>query len=235
MSRPLEAETVRSRLRRDIDGAAAAILRARQSTPASRSTLVALSGIDGCGKGYVSALVEQRLQQARLQVAVINIDGWLNLPEVRFSETNPAEHFYQHALRFDDLFGQLVLPLRDRRSIRVEADFAEETATSYRKQIYAFADVDVILLEGIYLLQRLFRHHYDVAFWIDCSFETALSRAIARAQEGLPPDATIAAYRTIYFPAQEIHFQRDNPRAAASGIIDNDQGPIHPTQGSTSR
>jgi uridine kinase len=47
-----------------------------------------------------------------------------------------------------------------------------------------------------------------------------LERAIARAQEGLTPDDTIRAYRTIYFPAQEIHFARDNPKPAT---IDNDR------------
>jgi uridine kinase len=88
----------------------------------------------------------------------------------------------------------------------------EETATRYRRHRYAFADIDVILLEGIYLLKREFRAQYDCAIWIDCSFEDALARVIERAQEGLSADATRTAYRTIYFPAQEIHFARDAPR-----------------------
>jgi len=58
--------------------------------------------------------------------------------------------------------------------------------------------------------------------WIKCSFATALERAVARAQEGLPPAATIAAYRRVYFPAQEIHFVRDDPEAAATVCINND-------------
>lgn len=195
---------------------------ARRAVPAARSVLAALSGIDGCGKGYVSARLVDALQADGLRVAAINIDGWLNLPAVRFSATDRAEHFYRHAIRFDALFAQLVLPLRDCRSVRVEVDFAEETATSFRRQTYAFSDVDVIVLEGVYLLKRAFVHHYDIAVWIDCTFETALERALARGQEGLPPDATIEAYRTIYFPAQEIHFTRDTPQQSADAIVIND-------------
>jgi uridine kinase len=101
-------------------------------------------------------------------------------------------------------------------------DFAEETAIEYRRQVCAFAEVDVILLEGIYLLKRAFQNYYDLSFWIDCSFETALQRAIARGQEGLRPQATIEAYRSIYFPAQEIHFAQDDPRRAATATINND-------------
>ncbi len=183
---------------------------------------MAITGIDGCGKGYVTAQLLQQLRAEGVRVAIINVDGWLNLPQVRFDSSNPAEHFYLHAIRFDEMFGQLILPLRERRTLRLEANYAEETATEYRKHTYEFEELDVILLEGIYLLKRPFQAYYDLSVWIECSFETALKRAIARAQEGLIPEATAEAYRTIYFPAQEIHFRRDDPRRAATVIVDND-------------
>jgi uridine kinase len=157
-----------------------------------------------------------------IRAVLLGSDGWLNLPAIRFSKDHPAEHFYSHALRFDEMFSRLVFPLRDHRSIRVEADFAEETADSYRQQLYEFSNVEVILLEGIYLLKRAFQDYYDYSVWIDCGFETALERAIARGQEGMAAAETIKAYRTIYFPAQEIHFERDQPREAATAIINND-------------
>lgn len=150
------------------------------------------------------------------------MDGWLNLPEVRFDENQPAAHFYTHALRLDQLFADLVLPLRAARRIDLVAAFAEETATQFRPHRYHFDAVDVILLEGIYLFKRAYRPHFDLAVWIECSFATALSRAVARAQEGLPPDATIQAYQTIYFPAQRIHFDLDTPREAADFVLVND-------------
>ncbi len=198
------------------------VLAARRRVPPDRSTLVAISGIDGSGKGYVAERLEAALGSRGLRVAVIGIDGWLNLPAVRFGGEDPGEHFYRHAFRLEALFAELVLPLRDRRSIRLEADYAEETATAYRRHIYELKDVDVILLEGIFLLKRELRAAYDLSVFLDCTYETALDRAIARSQEGLTPAETIAAYRTIYFPAQEIHFERDAPRRAASLVVAND-------------
>lgn len=197
------------------------LLEVRASVPRERAALVAVSGIDGCGKGWLTRKIVDDLQARGINAANINIDGWLNLPARRFSDKNPAEHFYLHAIRFDAMFAQLVLPLRDARSIRVETDFAEETATAYRKQLYEFTDIDIIVLEGIYLLKQAFQNYYDLSIWIDCSFARALERALARSQEGLPPADTIRAYETIYFPAQDIHFQRDNPRQAAAIIVDN--------------
>jgi len=184
--------------------------------------LVAISGIDASGKGYLAEKIVTMLRQRNLRVASINIDGWLNLPNQRFSQTNPGEHFYHHAIRFDELFTKLVLPLRQFRSISMEMDYAEETARKYRPHHYKFADIDMIILEGIFLLKTEFQPYYDLSFWVECSWETALNRAIPRSQEGLSPEATIHAYQTIYFPAQKIHLKRDNPKQAATAIIDND-------------
>jgi uridine kinase len=194
----------------------------RSQIPAYESMLVAISGIDGSGKGYITARIVARLQQQGVNAVSINIDGWLNLPPQRFSPDRPAEHFYHYAIRFDDMFEQLVLPLKWNRSVWIEADFAEETVSQYRKQTYDFQNVDVIVLEGIYLLKRAFRHYYDWTMWVDCTFETALERALQRGQEGLPPDETIRAYQTIYFQAQEIHFRLDEPRSVAETILIND-------------
>jgi uridine kinase len=206
----------------ELQAATGRILDARAATPAHRSALVAITGIDGCGKSYVAARLQEQLTAQDIRAAIINVDGWLNLPRLRFDRSNPAEHFYLHAIRFDEMFNRLVLPLRERRSVRLEADYAEETAVVYRRHIYEFEELDVILLEGIYLLKRAFQGYYDLSVWIECSFETALERAIARAQEGLTSEATAEAYRRIYFPAQEIHFRRDDPRSAATLIVENE-------------
>jgi len=162
------------------------------------------------------------LGSAGLHAVKLNVDGWLNLPNQRFATVEPAAHFYANALRLDALFEHLVLPLRAGRGIDLTAAFAEETATQFRSHRYWYSDVDVIVLEGIYLFKRRYRRHFDITVWIDCSFETALARALARGQEGLAPPATVRAYETIYFPAQRIHFERDQPRERADYVLLND-------------
>lgn len=206
----------------NIDEVTRKILDRRATIPATRCLLVGLSGIDGSGKGYVAAQLEARLALHGVAPAILNVDGWLNLPDKRFSRSAPAEHFYKNAIRFDGFFTQLVLPLRDQRSVHLIADFAEETASQYRKHTYDFRDISVIVVEGIFLLKSQYRSIFDLSVWIDCSFSTALARAIDRAQEGLSPADTIAAYETIYFPAQKIHLAHDKPLENADLIFEND-------------
>jgi uridine kinase len=207
-----------------LDDVVALILGVRARTPAARAVLVALSGIDGAGKGYVSEQIAKQVAQTGNRIASINVDGWLEPPDRRFSKDHPAEHYYEHGIRFDAMFEQLVLPLRNCRSVHLEAQLADATNTgTLRSHAYEFEDIDIVLLEGIFLLKRTLRSYYDLSLWVDCSFDTALRRAVGRAQEGLSEEETVRAYELIYFAAQRLHLARDDPRAAADLIIDNDR------------
>ena len=192
------------------------------------SLLVAISGIDASGKSTVAQQLVEGLKRRGLNVVLIGLDAWHNLPEERFNKENPGKHFYAHAFRFGELFQLLINPLRRNRSIRLMVDVTRLPENDVVWHTYDFQRVDVIVLEGIFLLKREWQKHYDLAFWVECSFETALERAIARNQEGLPEEEIIRDYRGIYFPAQRLHLANDDPRTGADGIIENDERLVQP-------
>lgn len=194
----------------------------RASLPPTMALLVGLSGVDGSGKGYLAGHVVAALSARRQKTAAIHADGWLNLPAVRFDPERPGENFYENALRLDELFERLVAPLRRDRRVHLTMDWVDERAATSRPYTYELDDLDIVVLEGAYLFKRAYRSHLDLAVWVDCSWETALERAIARSQESLSRDQTIHAYQTIFFPAEELHFARDDPRGSADLIVPND-------------
>ena len=95
------------------------ILERRANIPDTRSLLVGVSGIDGCGKGYLAAQLQAHLALHSLIPTILNVDGWLNLPQKRFDSSAPAVNFYENAIRLDQFFSKLVLPLRDQSGLRV--------------------------------------------------------------------------------------------------------------------
>src|SRR5204862_6559057 len=109
--------------------------------------------------------------------------------------------------RFDEMFDQLIVPLKENRAVSFVADCADSTGNR-RKHRYEFRRIDIVLLEGSFLLKRAYREHSDLTAWAECPFDIALERAIERGQEGLPPAATGKAFESIYFPAQPMHFAR---------------------------
>ena len=199
------------------------ILDARRTVSAERSVLTAMSGIDAGGKGYFTERLVGALRDKGVRAVAINVDAWLNIGRFAPSDAlGPPEHYYNNSIRFEEMFAGTVFPLRDRRSLNVEIDYAEEISKEYERRTFQYEDVEVIILEGIYLLKRAFQAYYDLSIWIGCGFETALERALARGQEGLPPDEVIRDYRNIYNPAQELHFHRDEPKGFATLLVNND-------------
>jgi uridine kinase len=194
----------------------------RGQVGSSRSLLVAVSGIDGSGKGYVTARMIDTLRTQGVNAVSINLDPWHTPIATRLRRPNAAQNFYERAFRFDELFALLIEPLRCSRSVFLTVELTRLPENDWTMQTYDFNDVDVIVLEGIFLLKREWRGRYDLAFWVDCSFEAALERAIGRNQEGLPTEQIVEDYHTIYFPAQRIHLTRDLPVASADGVIAND-------------
>lgn len=201
---------------------ATTILERRRCLDAGRSLLVGISGIDGAGKGWVTQRLADRLRSSGLRIASVGIDHWLALPGVRFNPTNPGAHFYHRALRQEAFVREFLRPLQQTRSVDVIVDVVAETASASERQRFTWTDVDIVLAEGIFLFKLAYRPMFDLAVWVACTNETALERAIARSQEQLPPEATVRAYRTIYFPAQRLHQQVDRPELAADFTIIND-------------
>jgi uridine kinase len=194
----------------------------RERTAVRRVPLVAVSGIDGSGKSTIAPALGAALTERGLHAAVITADPWHTPAPIRFNAKDPARHFYRYAFRWTELFERVIDPLRRHRSLTLSLPLLRLSDDSWHEHLYDFHDVDVVILEGIFVLRRIFRRRYNVAVWIHCSFETALRRALARNQEDRDVAQLRHDYSTVYFPAQQLHLRRDQPHAAADFILGND-------------
>jgi uridine kinase len=218
-SAPSQSATVVS-----LDEAVACIARLAGPRPRrERAALVAISGVDGSGKSHLARLLAARVGRAGRRVALIGIDPWQNPQTVRFSTAEPGPHFYRHAIRFEELFSQVVEPLAGDRALRLETRGIRTDADVWEPLVYDHRDVEVVLLEGIFLIRRDLVQRYDLRIWVECSLDTALRRALARNVENRPPEALREDYARIYHAAQRVHFALDAPRAAADLLLDNER------------
>src|SRR4030095_7209416 len=183
----------------------------------------ALSGIDASGKGYVTKLLEDELVRNGLKVANINIDPWQNPIPVRLQKQNAAENFYKNVFRWNDVFEQLIVPLRRTGSIHLATKLIHSHADDYYDFVYAYKEIDILLIEAIFLFQKKYLHYYDLNVWVESSFETGLERARERNVERLSEEKLISDYNTYYYPAQGYHFEQDGPKGLSHVIYCNDQ------------
>ena len=197
------------------------MLSARNGHAGDKPFTVAISGIDASGKGYVTGLLEEELKQRGFRVANINLDPWQNPTTVRLDKNNPAENFYEKVFRWDEVFEQLILPLKSSGSIHLEARLIRNDGDEGYPHTYQFEKIQFLLLDAILLLQEEYIPLYDYKVWIECSFEQGLKRALKRNQERLDEADIIRDYETYYYPAQRLHFDKDYPKAKADFIFDN--------------
>jgi uridine kinase len=183
---------------------------------------IAISGIDASGKSSVAAQIKYLLEENNLNVALLNIDDWQMPKSISFLKENAAANFYHNAFRWNAFFDSLLIPLQNNHSVNVTANLVDINKDKVYSKQYSFTKVDIILVEGIFLLMKDTRAFFDYKVWIECSFKTAQQRAIARNQEGLLPEQLIYDYKTFYYPAQLFHFKKDRPQHAADFIFNND-------------
>ena len=74
-----------------------------------QARLVAVSGMDSSGKGYFASYIAQNLTSNPVRVALVGLDGWLNLPPVSSSESDPATPFLNPLI---DLMGNPIKRVR---------------------------------------------------------------------------------------------------------------------------
>lgn len=193
----------------------------RRTSP-ERATLIGISGIDASGKGYLSRQMADQLTHDRYRVALINVDHWVALPSQRFSQIEPGRHFYDHGLRLDAMWQEAILPLQQSRHLSCTIQACDATnAERYLPMTFAFSNIDIILLDGIFLFKRQYQQRYDGRLWIECGFEKGMQRAIHRNVEQLSASEIQRDYETIYYPAQRLHFELDQPQACADITIHN--------------
>ncbi len=180
-----------------------------------------MSGIDGGGKTAFARDLATELRARGAAVAELALDPWHEPAEVRFSATAPARTFYDRAFRWEALFAELVDPLRRDRRFDGAFDLARGCGPERERRRYRFERVDLVLLEGVFLFRRERRSRFDFALWIDCPFDVALARALARNQEGLPEAELRRDYAAVYHAAQRIHLERDEPARAADAVFVN--------------
>ena len=79
---------------------------------------------------------------------------------------------------------------------------------------------DVLLLDGLFLHSAELDNCFDFTVFISADFETCLTRALARNQEGTSgPRELEELYRLKYIPGFALYMQEIHPEDCASFVV----------------
>lgn len=199
-----------------------ALLSAYKKHNSSSTFTVAISGIDASGKGTIAGNLHAALSLSGLKPALIRLDDWQMPKSISLMKENAAENFYYNSFRWHALFNQVISPLKKTGNLQLHYPLIQMDKDEVITASYDFRDVDIILLEGIFLFKKEFISQFDFRIWVNCSFDNGLKRALKRNQECLQAEDLLYDYLTYYYPAQMHHFNKDNPGEQVDFVFNND-------------
>lgn len=188
---------------------------------------MAIDGLGGSGKSTFTALLHGALQGAGVtSVTTVEADGFvMNLREEDWRPL-PSMPGMRAPYRIDveRLRREVLEPLRSGLSAQfVHRDWWDAERTEVR----IVHSQGIVLVEGMYTLDRRLRDFYDERIFLECPKELALQRALARdIPHGDDPVGELA-WREVHGPAESAYVSEQNPRVAAHVVVDSSQ-PIGP-------
>lgn len=182
----------------------------------AKALIVAISGIEGGGKRALTEKVAAALTLEGLSVAVVHGDDWEASESVRFNVMNSPEEYYLNAYRFDEMIEQLILPLKLFGSIKTSVTL--DNVMNPRTVEYDCNDIDIILIEGVYLLQEAYLDFYDYTCWIESDFDAAFARLQKQANIEQSQEALLNIFELLIKPAGQYHIYTDDPQGHAKSI-----------------
>ena len=182
----------------------------------TKSQVVAISGIEGGGKRALAEKVAAALTLEGLSVAIIHTDDWESSESVRFNVMSSPEEYYLNAYRFDEMIEQLILHLKLFSNIKTSVTLND--VMNPRTVEYDFSNIDIIIIEGVYLLQEAYLDLYDYTCWVDSDFDAAFARLTGKSYIEQSQEALANIFELLIKPAGQYHIYTDNPQGHANSI-----------------
>lgn len=182
----------------------------------NKAKIVAISGIEGGGKRALAESVAEELRADGLTVAIVHTDDWEACDSIRFNVMNSPQEYYLNAYRLDDMVEELVLPLKLFGSVQTSTTL--KNVIQPRTIDYDLEKIDVILIEGVYLLQGAYLDLYDYSIWVKSDFDAAFARLSGQINIEQSQEALVNLFQGLIKPAAEYHICTDDPQGNAQSI-----------------
>jgi len=182
----------------------------------NKAKIVAISGIEGGGKRAITEKVAQALRLEGISVAIVHTDDWEACESIRFNVMNSPEEYYLNAYRLDEMVEQLILPLKLFGSVKTTVHL--ENVLNPRRVDYDFENIDIILIEGVYLLQSAYIELYDYCIWVESDFDAAFARLDSQIDIEQSQETLVNLFEGLIKPAAQYHIYTDNPQGYAKSV-----------------
>jgi uridine kinase len=190
---------------------------------------VAIDGPDCAGQEKLAEELEPLLEASGRQVIRATIDGF-HRPKAERSlrGAESPEGYFHDSFQYPAMRGALLDPLGPGGSLEFRrAVFDFRTDGPVDSPLEKAAPNAILLFEGLFLLRNELRDCWDFGVFLDITPDETLLRGIKRNTPFQGEEKARRVFSVRYIPGQELYFQRDDPKAHADVVVNNED-PDHP-------
>ncbi|WP_232824121.1 kinase [Paraliobacillus zengyii] len=174
-------------------------------------------GIDGLirsGKTTFVRYIEQYIQEKNISVCIFHIDDYIVERKRRYNTGDDEWYEYYH-LQWDieglkeNLFNRL------KKTNELNLLTYDYSSDKQKLQTVKISDTCLIIIEGVFLQRKEWRHFYDFMVYLDCSREKRFNR------ESDVTQSNIEKFEKRYWKAEDHYMRRVSPLERADLVIQN--------------
>jgi uridine kinase len=186
---------------------------------------VGIDGIDASGKTHLAGELAIILEIIGKPVIRVSLDSFHRSREERHRQGRASPlGYYEDSFDYPALLSDVLIPLGPGGDLCFRASHFNHVIDAKTDEPWQQAEPhSILLLDGVFLQRPELAGHWDFMIFMDCSFDTALERALRRDQElfGSVED-TRNLYLKRFLPGQRLYLERDQPMQRADVVLKND-------------
>ncbi|WP_114746804.1 kinase [Falsibacillus pallidus] len=176
--------------------------------------ILGIDGLSRSGKTTLTEKIVQELRDRNVSVCLFHIDDYIVERKKRYNTGFDEWHEYYH-LQWDVkwLEENLYAKLRDADELQLLK--YEDVSDAQKLVTIQLPDTCLIIIEGVFLQRKEWRHFYNRVIYVDCPREKRFSRESEETQR------KIEKFQKRYWKAEDYYVEAENPLVQADVVIQN--------------
>lgn len=195
------------------------VLRRMHNRPVKdRPFIVALDGLSGAGKTTLVQKLEQEFHKHGCKVTIFHIDDHIVERKKRY-DTGYEEWYEYYSLQWDVEWLRENLFERLHNNVgEITLPFYYKTSDTYSTNRIAIETDSIVLIEGIFLQRKEWRHYCDFVIYLDVTREKRYERVRNRDTYIGDEQEIVGKYNRRYWPGEDYYLKTENPLEQADMI-----------------
>lgn len=190
------------------------LLRRVPKVEQGKKVVLGIDGLSRSGKTTFVRNIEQYIQEKNISVCVFHIDDYIVERKGRYN-TGYEEWYEYYNLQWDVEWLKENLFKRLKNANELHLLTYEYSSDKQILQTVKIPDTCLIIIEGVFLQRKEWRHFYDYMIYLDCSREKRFNRESDVTQHN------IGKFEKRYWKAEDHYMEIVSPMEQADLVIQN--------------